>query len=82
MKKFYIDVFVGCCLSIEINGGMGNFDFYVCLGIELELFVWDCVFYCNGNNEVCIFLNIWEGCYFIIFYGIIEFNNVSLVVCY
>ncbi len=57
LKKFYIDVPAGRRLSIETNGGTGNLDLYVRLGIEPEPFAWDCASYRNGNNEVCTFPN-------------------------
>ncbi|KKP09029.1 alkaline serine protease [Vibrio cholerae] len=82
LKKFYIDVPAGRRLSIETNGGTGNLDLYVRLGIEPEPFAWDCASYRNGNNEVCTFPNTREGRHFITLYGTTEFNNVSLVARY
>ncbi|GHX85069.1 alkaline serine exoprotease A precursor [Vibrio cholerae] len=82
LKKFYIDVPAGRRLSIETNGGTGNLDLYVRLGIEPEPFAWDCASYRNGNNEVCSFPNTREGRHFITLYGTTEFNNVSLVARY
>ncbi|GHX15596.1 alkaline serine exoprotease A precursor [Vibrio cholerae] len=82
LKKFYIDVPAGRRLSIETNGGTGNLDLYVRLGIEPEPFAWDCASYRNGNNEVCSFSNTREGRHFITLYGTTEFNNVSLVARY
>ncbi|ENM3887682.1 S8 family peptidase [Vibrio cholerae] len=82
LKKFYIDVPAGRRLSIETNGGRGNLDLYVRLGIEPEPFAWDCASYRNGNNEVCSFPNTREGRHFITLYGTTEFNNVSLVARY
>ncbi|EGR2025636.1 TPA: S8 family peptidase [Vibrio cholerae] len=82
LKKFYIDVPAGRRLSIETNGGRGNLDLYVRLGIEPEPFAWDCASYRNGNNEVCSFSNTREGRHFITLYGTTEFNNVSLVARY
>lgn len=75
-----MEVLVGVMNVIFImSGGIGDVDFYVCVGSVLIILVYDCCLYEGGNNEVCFIDNLIVGIYYVMFNGYFVYLGVSLV---